>query len=87
MPERGEVTDLVVQALATELKASDSAVRSARSLRGELKMDSIAAVNVAFVIEDAYEVEIEINEDDEFDSVESIVAVVSRALEARRSEG
>jgi len=76
-------TDVVVQALAVELKTSEERVRAARSLKADLKMDSIAAVNVAFLIEEEYEIEIEIDERDSFDSVEAIVAIVRRAFTTR----
>jgi acyl carrier protein len=75
-------TAVVVRALATELKASEGEVRSARSLKADLKMDSIAAANVAFMIEDEYDIEIQIDENDAFDSVDAIVAIVRRTLEA-----
>jgi len=81
--ESVDPTDVVVRALATELKASEEEIRAARSLKTDLNMDSIAAVNVAFMIEDEYDVEIDIDENDKFDSVEAIVAIVRRVLEAR----
>jgi acyl carrier protein len=76
-------TDAVVRALATELKASEADVRAARSLKADLRMDSIAAVNVAFEMEETFDVEIDIDENDEFDSVGAIVAIVRRALGAK----
>ena len=85
--EEGNLTDIIVRALATELKTSETAVRSARSLKADLRMDSIAVVNVAFMIEDEFDIEIEIDENDEFDSVAGIAAIVRRVLEARRVGG
>lgn len=85
--EEGNLTDIIVRALATELKTSEADVRSARSLKADLRMDSIAVVNVAFVIEDEFDIEIEIDENDEFDSVAGIAAIVRRVLEARRVGG
>jgi len=74
------VVEAVVWAIATELKVSEAAVREARSLRQDLKMDSIAAANVAFALESRYQIEIEINEKDTFDSVSAIAAIVERSI-------
>jgi acyl carrier protein len=74
-----DIAGIVVAALAVELKVSVDRVRQARSLKNELQMDSIAAVNVAFAIEEELDVEIEIDERDAFDSVHEIVAVVQRS--------
>lgn len=78
-----DVRDAVVRALAIELKVSNDQVVKAKSLKREMKMDSIAAVNVAFIIEEELGVEIEILEGDEFDSLDQVVAVVQRAVGAR----
>jgi acyl carrier protein len=85
--EPSDLADVVVRALATELKVSEATVRSVRSLKGELKMDSIAAVNVAFVIEEAYDLEIDLDGADEFDSVDAIVEVVRRCISERGAKG
>ncbi len=83
MYESSDLTDAVVRALARELKVPESEVRAARSLREDLRMDSIAAVNVAFALEEEYNTEIEISEDDSFDTVDDIVAILQRVLVAR----
>lgn len=75
-----QLRKLIIQALAVELKVAERSVESAKSLRGELRMDSIAAANVAFVIEEALGVDVEIKKGDDIDSVEAIVAVARRAL-------
>ena len=77
----GESMDLraiIVRTLATELKVSEAAVEAAKSLKGELKMDSIAAANVAFVVEEALGVDIEIGKDDDIDTVAAILALVTQ---------
>lgn len=77
----GESMDLraiIVRTLATELKVSEAAVEAAKSLKGELKMDSIAAANVAFVVEEALGVDIEIGKDDDIDTVGAILALVTQ---------
>jgi acyl carrier protein len=75
-----ELRKLIVQALAVELKVAERSVEGAKSLRNDLKMDSIAAANVAFVIEEALGVDVEIKNGDDIDSVEAIVAVARRAI-------
>jgi acyl carrier protein len=75
-----EISTAVVRALAIELKASEEDVRGASSLKRELRMDSIAAVNVVFMLEEEYDVVIEMSEGDEFDSLAQIVEVVRRAV-------
>lgn len=75
-----DLWDAVVRALAVELKVSEDQVVRARSLKAEMKMDSIAAVNVAFMLEEELGVEIEILEGDQFDSLDQVMAVVQRAV-------
>lgn len=74
----------VARALATELKVSEEAIRRAKSLRTEFGMDSIAAVNVAFMVEEELSIEIEMRESDIFDSVDDMVAIVRRSGELRQ---
>jgi acyl carrier protein len=81
----GQLQQSIVRALAVELKVSEDVVRSTRSLREELRMDSIAAVNVAFAIEEEFDIEIEMSESDQFDSVEAICAVVMRSVIAHKA--
>jgi acyl carrier protein len=74
------IRQAVLSALATELKVDERAVAAAKSLKNDLRMDSIAAVNVAFVLEERFELEIDLDGVDDFDCVEGIVEVVRRAL-------
>jgi len=74
------VRQTVVRALAIELKVQEDVIREARSLREECGMDSIAAVNVAFVVEEELSIDIEMKESDVFDSVADMVAIVSRSV-------
>ena len=74
------LTDAVVRALATELKVDGVRVRCAGSLRSDLGMDSIAAVNVAFALEDELGIEIDVVDGESLDSVSSIVSVIQRLL-------
>jgi len=79
MATGAEIMELVVRAIATEVKVSEEAVRRARSLKHELKMDSIAAVNVIFALEEQLAIEIEVDEGDRIDSVDDIVELIARA--------
>ena len=75
-----DLRSVVAKALATELKVSERDVIAARSLKTEYKMDSIAAVNVAFAIEEECNIELDLDENDQFDSVDAIVAIVEKAM-------
>ena len=74
------VADAVVRALAMELKVNEVDVRCASSLKSDLGMDSIAAVNVAFALEDELGIEIDIADGESLDSVSAIVSVIQRVL-------
>lgn len=78
--ESDDPAPVVVEILATELKTSAERVYRATSLKNELGMDSIAAANAAFALEDRYAIELQIGDDDTFDTVEDIVAIVRRSL-------
>lgn len=80
VPDRQQLQAFVVAALATELKVPQELVLAAASLRKECKMDSIAAANVAFLVEEEFGIELEISEGREFDCIESVMKVVVRAL-------
>lgn len=73
---------VVIAALSIELKKATEVVRSAKSLKSDLGMDSIGAVNVAFALEEELGIEIELVRGEPFDSVEDIVEIVSRCLAA-----
>lgn len=75
-----DLPDIVVQILAVELKASREHVRRAKSLRNELGLDSIGAANATFALEDELGIEIEIHEEDTFDTIDDIVGIVLRTL-------
>jgi acyl carrier protein len=77
------VLDVVVAALATELKVAEAVVRRAKSLKTDLKIDSISIVNVAFAIEDELGVQLDLERAGEFDSLSGIVGVVRNAMGCR----
>lgn len=70
----------IVRVLSVELKTSEDRVRRALSLKDELGLDSIAAANATFALEDEFSVDIEIDEGDVFDTVDDLVVLVRRAL-------
>lgn len=70
----------VVRILSVELKSSEERICRARSLRNELGLDSIAAANATFALEDEFGVDIEIGADDTFDTLEGLVELLAGAL-------
>ena len=80
--DRESLRALVIAALSFELKKAAEVVRSANSLKRELGMDSIGAVNVAFALEEELGIEIELVRGEPFDSVDDIVAILGRCLGA-----
>lgn len=78
-------TDLIVRVIAIELETSEEEVRAAASLRSDLGMDSIAAANVLFSLEEELGVELDLDEVETLDSVADIAGLVDQmapALEA-----
>ncbi|MBM4268899.1 MAG: acyl carrier protein [Deltaproteobacteria bacterium] len=74
-----DAVDTVVRLIAIELEMPEDRVRSATSLRGELGMDSIAAANVLFAIEEELGVELVLEDVEHLDDVAEIARVVRRA--------
>lgn len=74
-----DALETVVRLLAIELQVPEERVRSASSLRGELGMDSIAAANVLFSIEEELGVELVLEDVEHLDDVAEIARVVRRA--------
>jgi acyl carrier protein len=75
-----EIAATVVRLMAIELKTSEDKVRCARSFRSDLGMDSIAAANVLFALEEEYGIEIRLENVERLDTLSEIEAVVSRSL-------
>lgn len=73
-------SDVVVRVLSVELEVSADEVRAARSLRNDLGMDSIAAANVLFHLEEEFGVELDLEAADRLDSLPEILQVVDRFL-------
>lgn len=81
---RAALVQLVVEALALELRKAQEDICKAKSLRLEVGMDSIAAINVAFALEEQLGIEIEIARGEAFDSVDDVVAIIERNIVAGR---
>lgn len=83
MTQQG-ATDLIVRMIAIELETTEDQVRTAGSLRNDLGMDSIAAANVLFSLEQELGVELDLDEVEGLDSVVDIAGLVvhSQVLEA-----
>ena len=75
-------TDLIVQVIAIELETTEAEVRAAASLRNNLGMDSIAAANVLFSLEEELGVELDLDEVESLDSVAEIAGLVDQMAPA-----
>lgn len=77
-----EIMDTVARLVAIELRIPEEKVRRCRSLRKDLGMDSIAAANVLFALEQEYGVEIRLDEVEGLDNIEAVAVAVERSLPA-----
>jgi acyl carrier protein len=66
----------VRQIIADELQRPYSDVRSGASLRKELGMDSVAAINIVFAIEDTFGVHVPETELEHVDDMDQIIALI-----------
>lgn len=83
MTNRAEVRDSVVHQIAIELNVDPERVDGARSLRTDLKMDSVAAAKVLFSLEEMHGVVIDLDNATSVDSVVEIVDLLMTALDLR----
>lgn len=77
---RSEIVRRVIRQIAIELKVEEAEVLRARSLRDDLKMDSVGAANVLFALEEELGVEIDLDDVVSLDTVADIQVVVLVAL-------
>ncbi len=75
-----EVADTVARLVAIEMKTSEERVRRMRSFRSDLGMDSIAAANLLFAVEEEYGIELDPDELGRLDSLADVVGAVERAF-------
>ena len=71
-----QVPERVRQIIADELQRPYGEVRSGASLRKDLGMDSVAAINIVFAIEDTFGVHVPEAELEEVDDMDQIIALV-----------
>jgi acyl carrier protein len=77
-----DVHETIVRLIAIELKVSEQDVRKARSLKNDLSMDSIAAANLLFALEEEYGIEMNLDDVSTLDTLPELEDVVSRSLAA-----
>lgn len=72
-----QMQDRVRQIIADELQRPPSDVRSGTSLRKELGMDSVAAINIVFALEDTFGVHVPESELEDVDDMDQIIRLVT----------
>lgn len=76
-----EVRATLIRMLAVELSISEESVAVARSLRADLGMDSIAAANLLFALEE--ELGIELDEIPPIETLDDLEAAVQAWIEVK----
>jgi len=71
-----QVQERVRQIIADELQRPYDDVRSGASLRKDLGMDSVAAINIVFAIEDTFGVHVPEAELEDVDDMDQIIELV-----------
>ena len=80
-----ETKTRVAELIACELQIPAQTVRSGLSLRKDLGMDSVAALNIVFAAEEAFGIRIPETELENVDDLDGIAALVERHHHAVRS--
>ncbi|HZR82615.1 MAG TPA: acyl carrier protein [Candidatus Binatia bacterium] len=73
-------TETVIRLIAIELDIPPAEVRKASSLRRDLKVDSVAAANLLFALEEEYAVDLDLERVDKLDTVDDIATLVERSI-------
>jgi acyl carrier protein len=81
MPSDLDVRTTLVKLIAIELSVAEERVASARSLREDLGMDSIAAANLLFLLEE--ELGVELGEVPQVDTLAELESAVREWIAAR----
>jgi acyl carrier protein len=68
----------LVDLIAIELQLPPDKVRRGASLRKDLGMDSVAALNILFAAEEAFGIRVPEGELEQVDDVDAIVALIDR---------
>jgi len=73
-----QVQNRVRQIIADELQCPSAKVRSGASLRKDLGMDSVAAINIVFAIEDTFGVHVPETELEHIDDMDQIIELMEQ---------
>ena len=73
-----QMHERVRQIIAEELQCPSSDVRSGTSLRKDLGMDSVAAINIVFAIEETFGVRVPEAELEHVDDMDQIIRLVDQ---------
>ena len=84
MTSRSEIRSIIVKLIAIELDVDETAVATARSLRQDLAMDSVAAANLFFALEEECCVELNLERVESVDTVVEIEQLVADAMALAR---
>jgi acyl carrier protein len=76
-----DVRSVIVEIIAAELQVPAERVRSGVSLRKDLKMDSVAALNIVFGAEEALGIHIPETELENVDDLDAVLALVTAHAE------
>lgn len=78
--ERHEYVGTLVEIISVELQIPSERVRAGLSLRKDLGMDSVAALNILFAAEEAFGIQVPETELERVDDLDAIVAMLERYL-------
>ena len=78
--EKPEYRSRVVDIIAVELQVPSERVRTGLSLRKDLGMDSVAALNILFAAEEAFGIQVPETELERIDDLDAVVALLERYL-------
>ena len=78
--EKREYRSRVVDIIAVELQVPSERVRTGLSLRKDLGMDSVAALNILFAAEEAFGIQVPETELERIDDLDAVVALLERYL-------
>ena len=78
--EKREYRSRVVDIIAIELQVPNERVRAGLSLRKDLGMDSVAALNILFAAEEAFGIQVPETELERVDDLDAVLALLERYL-------
>jgi acyl carrier protein len=72
------VAQRIIEIIAVELQVPVERVRAGMSLRKDLGMDSVAALNILFAAEEAFDVHVPEGELENVDDLDAILGLIER---------